>query len=128
MVTDLYWDEGGAVLLQEDLLEESGPSQLAKALYRRLITYPGELPAHPEYGCRLRDYVGLPGDAWAARLMALEAKAALEADPRVQRVLVEAEGAGDGVIITARVTPVEGLGYDEIVVRVEVGPQGVRYA
>jgi len=126
-VTDLWWREDGAVVAGTPL-SEAGPSQLAKALYRRLITYPGELPAHPEYGCRLRDYAGQVGDAWVARLLALEAKAALEADPRVAAVRVEAELLGEAVVLTARVTPQAGLGYDEILLRIEVGPSGVRYA
>lgn len=129
MAVDLWWREDGAVIAPGGHpLAESGPSQLAKALYRRLITYPGELPAHPEYGCRLRDYLGSPGDAWTARLAALEAKVALEADPRVARAQVEAELVQDAIVLTARVTPKEGLGYDEIVLRVEVGPGKEEYA
>lgn len=120
---DLGWEAVDYALLGNGVGvdPEDGPAQLAKALYRRLITYPGELPAHPEYGCRLRDYVGQPGDAWQARLAALEAKAALERDPRVREAQVEAWYQGEGLVVEARVRPVEGL--DEILVRVVV-PQG----
>lgn len=117
---DLGWSATEYQLLAngERLGLESGVPQLAKALYRRLITYPGELPAHPEYGCRLRDYVGLPADAWAARLAALEAKAALEADPRVEYARVEAWYEGNTLVVDARVKPREG--YEEIPVQVTV--------
>jgi len=120
MVHDLAWTPDGRVVMEGRVYPEAGPSQLAKALYRRLITYPGELPAHPDYGCRLRDYLGHPADPWVLRLAALEAKRALLSDPRVQEARVEAEMQGDRMVVTAYVTPVPGLGYDEIVVRVEV--------
>jgi phage baseplate assembly protein W len=117
---DLAWDATDFVLIQQGqgLGIEEGARQLAKALYRRLITYPGELPAHPDYGCRLRDYAGMPADAWVARLAALEARRALEADPRVRSVWVEAHYEGDYLIVEALVEPIEG--YDVIPVRVEV--------
>ncbi len=54
MVYDLAWTPDGRVVMEGRVYPEAGPSQLAKALYRRLITYPGELHAHPDYGCRLR--------------------------------------------------------------------------
>jgi phage baseplate assembly protein W len=119
-VPDLAWDATDFVLIQQGqgLGIEEGARQLAKALYRRLITYPGELPAHPDYGCRLRDYAGMPADAWVARLVALEAKRALEADPRVRSVRVEAHYEGDRLVVEALVEPVGG--YDLIPVRVEV--------
>ncbi|MGM8838393.1 GPW/gp25 family protein [Thermus sp. 93170] len=117
---DLAWHPSHYTLLLEGagLGLEGGMQQLAKALYRRLITYPGELPAHPDYGCRLRDYAGLPADAWVARLAALEAKRALEADPRVERAEVEAYHDADGLQVVAKVKPV--AGWDEIVVEVRV--------
>lgn len=117
---DLFWTAPSSVLEAGTPLPEEGVSQLAKALYRRLTTYPGELPAHPEYGCRLRDYLGEPAEAWVLRLAALEAKAALLQDPRVAEAEAEVEAVGDGLLVTARVTPVPGLGYDEIWLRVEV--------
>lgn len=118
---DLFWlPAPGSILEGGGPFHEEGAPQLAKALYRRLTTYPGELPAHPEYGCRLRDYLGKPAEAWVLRLAALEAKAALLQDPRVAEAEVEVEAVGDGLLVTARVTPVPGLGYDEVWVRVEV--------
>jgi phage baseplate assembly protein W len=119
-VPDLAWDSTPFTLIQQGqgLGLEDSARQLAKALYRRLITYPGELPAHPEYGCRLRDYAGMPADAWVARLAALEAKQALEADPRVRSARVEAYHEGERLVVEALVEPVEG--YDLIPVRVEV--------
>jgi len=119
-MTDNLWQTDGSVVFDGVLYLEEGPSQLAKALYRRLTTYPGELPAHPEYGCRLRDYLGQPADDWVLGLVALEAKQALLQDPRVQDARVEAEVRGDTIVVTAYVTPVPGLGYDEVVVSVEV--------
>lgn len=126
-MTDLWWDPSGNVVLLGGLAPDSGAEQLAKALYRRLITYPGELPAHPEYGCRLRDYLGQPMSRWVARLAALEAERGLLQDPRVQSVQVEVEGEGEALAVRARVTPVEGLGYDEILITLVVGPEGVSY-
>ncbi|WP_287417652.1 hypothetical protein [Oceanithermus sp.] len=109
---DLGWDSKDLVLIMEGSRPamEGGTQQLAKALYRRLITYPGELPAHPQYGSRLRDYVGEVAEEWRARLAALEAKVSLEADPRVRSVRSStAQYRSDGALeITVTVEPVEG--------------------
>ena len=99
---DLAWDASTFTLIQQGqgLGLEDGARQLAKALYRRLITYPGELPAHPEYGCRLRDYAGMPADAWVARLAALEAKRALMEAP-VPWIVTEGRKGGSTLVVAA---------------------------
>lgn len=106
---DLGWQD-----LEADLLYEGdrpgldrGLRNLIKALYRRLITRPGQLPAHPDYGCKVHQHVGKTASAWRARLAALDVKAALEGDPRVQAVTAEVVYNPDGDLrITAYVTPI----------------------
>lgn len=108
---DLGWSSKTLELIMEGTAPamEGGHQQLAKALYRRLVTYPGELPAHPTYGSRLRDYVGEVASEWRARLAALEAKVALEADPRVRAVTAStAKYRADGALeIAVTVEPVD---------------------
>lgn len=96
--TDLAWSQlNNQILFQggNPALDRGLPN-LAKALYRRLITYPGELPAHPEYGCRLRDHLGQPASEWRISLMALDIKQALLQDGRVVSVRVEGELVEEG--------------------------------
>lgn len=105
----LAWSAATLDLLPEGvrLGLDRGVRNLQKALYRRLITRPGQLPAHPEYGCRAAQHLGHPATSWRARLAALDVQAALERDPRVQSTTVTAEHTPEGELrVSARVTPI----------------------
>lgn len=106
---DLGWEDADLEVLMEGDRPgiDRGLINLVKALYRRLITKPGELPAHPEYGCRAHQHLGHPASEWRARLAALDVRAAILQDPRVQAVTASAEHTPDGALrVTALVTPV----------------------
>jgi len=117
---DVAWDPVLYALLSEGRLSlEEGSEQLAKALYRRLITYPGELPAHPDYGSRIRDYVGQVAQGTTLQLVEVEAERALMMDPRVRSVRAEAYLSPEGaLVVEARVEAQEP--YGDVTVRVEV--------
>ena len=106
---DLAWSDTAFDLLPEGvrLGLDRGVRNLQKALYRRLITRPGQLPAHPEYGCQVTQHLGHPATTWRARLAALDVQTALERDPRVQSTTVTVEYTPMGELrVTARVTPI----------------------
>jgi phage baseplate assembly protein W len=106
---DLGWSESTFDLVREGnrLALDRGVKNLAKALYRRLVTRPGELPAHPTYGCMAYQHLGHPMTEWRARLAALDVATALRQDPRVLAASVEVEYVPPGELrATAVVTPI----------------------
>jgi phage baseplate assembly protein W len=106
---DLAWSASTLGILSEGtrIGLDRGVRNLQKALYRRLITRPGELPAHPAYGCNAAQHIGHPATTWRARLAALDVQAALERDPRVQSTSVTVEYMPTGELrATALVTPI----------------------
>lgn len=106
---DLAWSDHTFDLIPEGarLGLDRGVRNLQKALYRRLITRPGQLPAHPAYGCAAAQYLGQPATSWRARLAALDIQTALERDPRVTSATVTVEYTPAGELrATALVTPI----------------------
>ena len=106
---DLAWSASTLDILPEGtrIGVDRGMRNLQKALYRRLITRPGQLPAHPTYGCNAAQHLGHPATAWRARLAALDVQAALERDPRAQSTSVTVEYTPSGELrATAVVTPI----------------------
>lgn len=106
---DLGWNDRERNLLFDGERPgiDRGLANLTKALYRRLITRPGELPYHPGYGCMVYQHLGQPATNWRAELAALDVKTALLADPRVRAVRCQASHTPTGELrITAEVTPV----------------------
>jgi phage baseplate assembly protein W len=58
--------------------------ELEEAMRLILMTYPGERPMRPEFGCRARDYVFRPADDATAAELALEVRQSLlRWEPRV---------------------------------------------
>jgi phage baseplate assembly protein W len=61
-----------------------GDVNLVRAMRLVLLTYPGERPMRPEFGCRLRDFVFRDADHETAAELALEVRTALlRWEPRV---------------------------------------------
>lgn len=100
---DLAWNEFSFQVLPPGgrLTIDRGIQNLRKALYRRLITYPGELKADPTYGCRVRDHLGEPAAFWRAELSALDVLETLFQDPRVYDAYVFAEYLPSGELYIA---------------------------
>lgn len=124
---DVGWNDATFDVIREGarIGLDRGVRNLAKALYRRLITYPGQLPAHAAYGCRVRDHLGQPASAWRARLAALDVQEAMLRDPRVLSATVTAEYLGNGELRTlATVTPIPPS--EAFTFAVTVGVGGIR--
>ena len=61
-----------------------GARELEQAMQIILLTYPGERPMRPAFGCRLRDFVFRPADHSTAAELALEVRnALLRWEPRI---------------------------------------------
>lgn len=124
---DVGWNDATFDVIREGARVglDRGVRNLVKALYRRLITYPGQLPAHPAFGCRVRDHLGQPATAWRARLAALDVQEAMLRDPRVQDATVTAEYLGDGELrVEAAVTPIPPS--EAFTLAVTIGAGGIR--
>lgn len=81
---DLKLKDGYVVVQGGTLALVAGLENFRDALYRRLNTPLGNLPAHPTtYGHTLRDYIGLTGTAIDQTLMQLEVERCLRQDSRV---------------------------------------------
>lgn len=62
----------------------SGADKLTQSIQLILSTYPGERPVHPEFGCRLRDYVFRGATLDNATALSYEVERALTRwEPRV---------------------------------------------
>ena len=70
---DLQLDSSNGLMLA------SGPLQTQQRLYRRLMTNPGDLPGHPEYGGGLAAFVGQPVNSGQISAVILK-QCRLEAD------------------------------------------------
>ncbi len=59
-------------------------TELEQAIKIIVMTYPGERPMRPRFGCRLRDFVFRPADNSTANELAIEVKSAVQQwEPRV---------------------------------------------
>ena len=89
-----------------------GKENLAQAIILRLLTPQGELAAlgHPEYGSRIHELIGRENSSAQRNLLRLFALAALQYEPRIEKVVelkVEASpGARSTVDVLLRVKPV----------------------
>ncbi len=84
--TDLAFDEFGDLLVGPtgDVAVAQDRDVLARDLMDRLSCLPGEMPVHPEWGCRIRSLLGAsdtPRTRMLARRYLVEA---LEDDPRIE--------------------------------------------
>lgn len=106
--------KGGVLDVEHgDIAVISGRANLRQALKHRIETDQGELLFHTEYGSRLRTIIGAVNGPTAALLAAQYAKAAVQADPRVERVTRSvAEVVGDTVNVSLEVEPVTGRPID----------------
>ncbi|WP_431860120.1 GPW/gp25 family protein [Azospirillum sp.] len=102
---------GGKLEVDEagDLRTVSGTTNLKQALTHRLVTRPGELLFHPDYGCGVYELIGRKGGAATNKLAAVLVERALRADPRVDRVAsAVATISGDSVRVESTAVTVDG--------------------
>jgi phage baseplate assembly protein W len=99
----------GAFVLSDsgDLAIVSGRENLAQALGHRIKTpYKTYLP-HPGYGCEIHELLGAPNDATRNLLARGLIRRAMLRDPRAEEASVQAESAGDQLVVSASVQAVE---------------------
>ena len=77
------------------VVTRAGVENLAQALTQRLTTERGELLYHPEYGSLLPSMIGSSSTPETRKLMAIEARNTLLADPRVVSVISVQVSKGD---------------------------------
>jgi phage baseplate assembly protein W len=97
----------------DDFETIGGRDNLGQAIVIRLLTRRGELTVlgHPEYGSRLEDLIGQPNTETTRNLMKLYILEALQAEPRVAKVLA------------VEVAPVR-FSLNQVVVTIRVQPTG----
>jgi phage baseplate assembly protein W len=107
--TDVELRNGLLATARGDFSLVSGRANLHQALSNRLDTERGDLLWHQDYGSRHRELIGTVNGPTAGLLAAQYAKAALQADPRVQSIKnSSAAVAGDVVSVSVEVQPISG--------------------
>ena len=87
---DVELDESGDLALNDargDFRTVSGIENLVLALTHRLAIFRGELAYHPDYGSKVHNIPGQPGDLRVFALARIETVRVLRQDPRVDSVL-----------------------------------------
>lgn len=103
----LMADDGG------DFVVVAGRANLRQALSHRVMTERGELLFHASYGCLVSRLIGTVNGPTASLLAAQYVRAAVQADPRIQRVTrSEAEVLGDKITATVEAMPIVGKRVD----------------
>jgi phage baseplate assembly protein W len=103
---DLQW------ATNDDYQLIAGLGNLRQAIYHRLITNPGELFAHPDYGAGLEEYVSAPFDGVLKNEIMSRIKQQLLKEPRIFKINHIRLRTGDKdtqigtVIIDIGVTPI----------------------
>ncbi len=94
--TDLYERNfDGQWSGNDDYQTVSGLPNLKQAIYHRLITNPGELFAHPEYGCGIEEYVSAPMDRHMKAELMSRIKNNLLMEVRIARIVYIRINTGD---------------------------------
>lgn len=87
----------------------SGVKNFVQAIRHRVQTDTKELMYHPDYGCRVREVIGIPNSHSAGMMAAAFVKGAIRSDVRTDAVQsCTASMSGDVIAIDAKVTPVSG--------------------
>ncbi len=104
---DLRLSDGYLVPIGGTLALVAGLENMEHALYRRLNTHLGGLPAHPRtYGHLARQYIGAVAEPDSLTMIALEFERCLRHDSRVAQATVTGEYDGAKVVTTrSRVVP-----------------------
>lgn len=112
---DIRLDNGLLSVKNKDIQTITGVKNFTQAVRHRVQTDTRELLYHPDYGCRVRECIGIPNNYSAGMMAATFVKAAIRSDPRTDSVRsCSAEMSGDTILINARVTPVSGRPAESI--------------
>lgn len=106
---DMSLNRGRLEVENGDFKVVTGRSNLRQALRHRVDTERGELLYHRDYGSLVKRMLGAVNGPTAALLSAQYAKAAVAADPRIQRIRsATAETVGDTTRISVVAEPISG--------------------
>lgn len=87
----------------------SGRENLKQALRHRIVTDPGELIYHPEYGCKIQRRRGSKNAPVALLLGRMDVQDALQQETRLKRInSIKTNSNGDVLSAIADVTPISG--------------------
>lgn len=112
---DIRLDNGRFAVSNGGLQTVAGVRNFTQAIRHRVQTDTKELLYHPDYGCRVREVIGIPNSYSAGMMAAAFVKGAIRSDVRTEAVQsCTAEMAGDAIIIDAKVTPVSGRPAESI--------------
>jgi len=118
-------DARGAIALAR------GREELEQAMRLILMTYPGERPMRPQFGCGIHELVFAPTDATTAGRVAYEVRLALRRwEPRIEvddvEVTYEADRPGD-LLVSITYTAKETYDRRNLVFPFYVIPEGGEY-
>ena len=106
---DIFLLNGKLVAENGDFALVSGVKNLSQALKHRILTAPGELVFHGDYGCDVHRIIGKVNNSTAVLLAAQYVRSGLEKETRIARVSQStAESSGDVIRVNAEVVPISG--------------------
>lgn len=115
---DCKLESGRLVEDSGDFLVVAGIANLSQAIGHRIVTAPGELLFHGDYGCEIHRLLGRVSNETAVLLASKYVQTAVEDDQRVSQVSrVETEAVGDAIKVAAEVLPISG---DPVTIRANI--------
>lgn len=86
---DIFLDAGSDLVIssKSDLSQVRYYDNLTQAIISRLKTSIGELPLHPDYGCRLSELIGTNANQLSLSLAQMHVREALLQEPRVEEII-----------------------------------------
>jgi len=119
---DIYLtpDSDMSINSKADLTQVRYYNNLQQAIVNRLRTGMGELPLHPNYGCRLHELIGTNPTQLTLSVAQLHIREALLGEPRVEEIIkinpIFREGTNNQVIdVDITVKPIKDLEYLNLV-------------
>lgn len=97
---DIYFDGDLHVTPDGDWMTVEGVEAMRQAIYRRLMTSPGEFAFRPDYGIGVPDYVKEESSQSTLDELASKIKGQLLRDRRIEAVSVALKFADDVLIVT----------------------------
>ena len=93
---DVLFDADGDLVVGPtgDLELASGMDSFRQDVLDRLACLPGELPAHPDWGCRIKELLGAPNTPRNQMLALRHLRDALEAEPRIAAETIHVQQVG----------------------------------
>lgn len=112
---DIRLDNGRFRIIDGAPQTIAGVRNFVQAVRHRIQTDTKELLYHPDYGCRVREVIGIPNSHTAGVMAATFVKGAIRSDVRTEAVQsCTARISGDTITINAKVSPTSGRPAESI--------------